>query len=67
MSLPCYQDSIFSVFMKSVVYAKLYKIDLKERWFDESEAAMQAVFYKGKDPEEVLKKLAKKLEKFKLK
>jgi len=62
-----YQDSIFSVFMKSVVYAKLYKIDLKERWFDESEAAMQAVFYKGKEPEEVLKKLAKKLEKYKLK
>ncbi|MCH7524783.1 MAG: ABC transporter substrate-binding protein [Bacteroidetes bacterium] len=61
-----YQDSIFSVFMKSVVYAKLYKIDLKERWFDESEAAMQAVFYKGKEPEEVLKKLAKKLEKYKL-
>ena len=61
-----YQDSVFSTFMNSVEYAKLYKINLKERWFDESEAMMQSVFYKGRDPKEALEALAKRLEKYKL-
>lgn len=61
-----YQDSIFNVFFKSVPYAKLYKVNMKERWFDESQAAMQAIFYKNQAPNKVLPKLAKKLEKFKL-
>jgi multiple sugar transport system substrate-binding protein len=61
-----YQDSISKVFIKSLEYAKLYKINLKERWFDDCQAAMQAVFYENKNPNDVLDKLAKKLEKYKL-
>ncbi|MGV6831835.1 MAG: ABC transporter substrate-binding protein [bacterium] len=61
-----YQDSIFSVFMKSADYAKLYKVNLKERWFDDTQAAMQAIFYKKQDVGETLKKLAIRLEKYKL-
>lgn len=61
-----YQDSIYGVFMKSVDYAKLYKVNMQERWFDESQAAMQGIFYKKKDIAETLKELAKNLEKYKL-
>ena len=61
-----YQDSIYSVFMKSVEYAKLYKINLQERWYDESQAAMQGIFYKKKDVGETFRELAKTLEKYKL-
>ncbi|WP_422107144.1 extracellular solute-binding protein [Winogradskyella sp.] len=62
-----YQDSIYSVFLNSVAYAKLYQIPMQERWYDESQAAMQAIFYKGEAPKDVLTKLAKRLEKYKLK
>jgi multiple sugar transport system substrate-binding protein len=62
-----YQDSIYSVFLKSAEYAKLYQISMQERWFDESQATMQAIFYKDADPKEALPKLAKRLEKYKLK
>jgi multiple sugar transport system substrate-binding protein len=62
-----YQDSVYSVFMKSVDYAKLYKINLQERWYDESQAAMQGIFYKKKDVGETFRELAKTLEKYKLK
>lgn len=61
-----YQDSIFSVFLKSAEYAKLYQIQMKERWFDESQATMQAIFYKNLEPKDALPKLAKRLEKYKL-
>lgn len=61
-----YQDSIYGVFMKSVEYAKLYKVNMQERWFDESQAAMQGIFYKNKDITETLQVLAKNLEKYKL-
>lgn len=61
-----YQDSIFNVFLKSADYAKLYKVNLKERWFDDTQAAMQAIFYKNEDVEETMKKLAKRLERYKL-
>ncbi len=62
-----YQDSIYNVFLKSVEYAKLYQIPMQERWYDESQATMQAIFYKDADPKEALPKLAKRLEKYKLK
>lgn len=62
-----YQDSIYSVFMRSVDYAKLYKVNLQERWYDESQAAMQGIFYKKKDVGETFRELAKTLEKYKLK
>ncbi|WP_408028857.1 ABC transporter substrate-binding protein [Tenacibaculum xiamenense] len=61
-----YNDSIFSVFLKSAEYAKLYQVNLKERWFDDTQAAMQALFYKKQEVEPTLKKLAKQLEKYKL-
>ena len=61
-----YQDSIYSVFMKSVDYAKLYKVNMQERWYDESQAAMQGIFYKEKDIATTLQELAKNLEKYKL-
>ncbi|MFS4448677.1 ABC transporter substrate-binding protein [Maribacter sp. 2307UL18-2] len=61
-----YQDSILNTFMKSIEYATLYKVNMKERWFDESQAAMQAIFYKNKDIEKTLKELAVTLEKYKL-
>lgn len=62
-----YQDSIYGVFLKSVEYATLYQVPMQERWFDESQATMQAIFYKNADPKEALPKLAKRLEKYKLK
>lgn len=61
-----YQDSILNTFFKSVEYAKLYKINMQERWYDETQATMQAIFYKNKPPRGVLPKLAKNLERFKL-
>ena len=61
-----YDDPIYSVFMNSVDYATLYKINMKERWFDECQAAMQGIFYKEKDIEQTLKELAINLEKYKL-
>ena len=61
-----YEDPVYSVFMNSVEYAKLYKINMQERWFDESQAAMQGIFYKKNDIGETLKGLAKNLEKYKL-
>lgn len=61
-----YDDPVYSVFMNSVKYAKLYKINMQERWFDESQAAMQGIFYKKNDIGETLKGLAKNLEKYKL-
>ena len=57
-----YQDSIFSIFLKSAESAKLYKVNLKERWYDDAQAAMQALFYKDKPVKEMLDKLAKQLE-----
>jgi len=60
------QDSILNIFMKSIDYAKLYKVNMKERWYDESQAAMQGIFYKNKDIETTLKELAVTLEKYKL-
>ncbi|WP_299550513.1 ABC transporter substrate-binding protein [Seonamhaeicola sp.] len=62
-----YNDSIFKVFMKSAEYAKLYKVNMQERWFDETNAAMQAMFYKKANPQDVLDGLAKRLENYKLK
>ena len=61
-----YNDSIYNVFMKSVDYAKLYKVNMQERWYDESQAAMQGIFYKKKDIAKTLKELAANLEKYKL-
>ena len=61
-----YQDSVYSVFMRSVDYAKLYKVNMQERWYDESQAAMQGIFYKKKDIAATLKELEKNLEKYKL-
>lgn len=61
-----YNDSIFKVFMNSIDHAKLYKVNLKERWYDESQAAMQGIFYKKKDIKTTLEALAKTLEKYKL-
>ncbi len=61
-----YQDSLYSVFMKSVDYAKLYKVNMQERWFDDSQAAMQGIFYKKKDIAKTLQELAVTLEKYKL-
>ncbi len=61
-----YEDSIFSVFMKSAEYAKLYKIPLKERWYDDCQSAMQAIFYKNEDVGATFKKLAARLERYKL-
>ena len=61
-----YQDSIFSVFMNSVEYAKLYKVNLKERWYDESQAAMQGIFYKKRDIKTTMEELAQTLEKYKI-
>ena len=61
-----YQDSIFKVFMNSVEYAKLYKVNLKERWYDESQAAMQGIFYKKKDIKTSMEQLAETLEKYKI-
>lgn len=61
-----YEDSVLNTFMQSVEYAKLYKINMKERWYDESQAAMQGIFYKNKDIEKTLKELAKTLEKYTL-
>lgn len=61
-----YKDSVLSTFMNSVEYAKLYKIPLKGRWFDESQAAMQGIFYKKKNIEQTLKELAITLRKYKL-
>ncbi|MEL6305949.1 MAG: extracellular solute-binding protein, partial [Bacteroidota bacterium] len=61
-----YNDSIFKVFMNSIDNAKLYKVDLKERWYDESQAAMQGIFYKKKDIKTTMEALAKTLEKYKL-
>lgn len=61
-----YDDPVYSVFMNSVTYAQLYKIDLKERWFDECQAAMQGIFYKNKDIAQTLQELAVNLEKYKL-
>ncbi len=61
-----YQDSVLNTFMQSVEYAKLYKINMKERWYDESQAAMQGIFYKNKDIQKTLKELAKTLEKYTL-
>ena len=61
-----YEDPVYSVFMNSVDYATLYKINMKERWFDECQAAMQGIFYKEKDIELTLKELAINLEKYKL-
>ena len=61
-----YQDSIFSVFLKSAESAKLYKVNLKERWYDDAQAAMQALFYKDKPVKETLDKLAKQLERHKI-
>lgn len=62
-----YKDSVLNTFMKSIEYATLYKVNMKERWFDESQAAMQGIFYKNKDIEKTLKELAVTLEKYKLK
>lgn len=61
-----YKDSIFSVFLKSTEYAKLYKINLKERWYDDTQAAMQAIFYKNEEVDKTMKKLAKRLERYTL-
>ncbi|MEM6540204.1 MAG: ABC transporter substrate-binding protein [Bacteroidota bacterium] len=61
-----YNDSIYSVFMKSVDYAKLYKVNMQERWYDESQSAMQGIFYKKKDIGKTLKELAVNLEKYTL-
>ena len=62
-----YDDPVFSVFMNSVEHAQLYKVNMKERWFDESQATMQGIFYKNNDIETSLKRLAKNLEKYKFK
>ena len=61
-----YEDPVFGVFMNSVAHAQLYKINLKERWFDECQAAMQGIFYKDKDIPQTLQELAITLEKYKL-
>ena len=61
-----HQDSVFGVFMRSVEFAKLYRVNMKERWFDESQAVMQGIFYKNNDIEQSLEGLAKTLEKYKL-
>jgi len=61
-----YEDDIYGVFMNSVDYATLYKINMKERWFDECQAAMQAIFYKNEDIGATLRGLAKNLEKYTL-
>ncbi len=61
-----YNDSVYSVFMRSVEYARLYKVNMQERWYDESQAAMQGIFYKNKDIATTLKELATTLEKYKL-
>jgi len=61
-----YQDSTLSVFMNSVDYAKLFKVNLQERWFDDTQATIQGIFYKDRDIGEALTELSENLEKYKL-
>jgi multiple sugar transport system substrate-binding protein len=58
---------IYSVFMESVPYARLYQIQYMERWSDEMGAAMQALFYRDVTVEETLNKVEQKIAKYKLK
>ncbi|MEM6718699.1 MAG: ABC transporter substrate-binding protein [Bacteroidota bacterium] len=61
-----YQDPVFSIFLKSAEYAKLYQVNLQERWFDDTQAAMQAIFYKDAQVAPTFEKLAKRLERYKI-
>lgn len=62
-----YTHPTYRVFMESVPFARPLFVNYSERWFDESNAALQSIFYGGADPHEAMKNLAPKLEKLKLK
>ena len=62
-----YKDPVYKVFMESVPFAVNFKINYMQRWYDESNAALQAIFYKGKDPILTMKELEPRVAKYRLK
>lgn len=61
------EHPIYSVFIESVPFAKLYQIRYMERWADEMSTSMQALFYRNAPVKPTLEKLEKKIAKYKLK
>lgn len=61
-----YTHPTYRVFMESVPFARPLFVNYSERWYDESNAALQSVFYGGADPHEAMQTLAPKLAKLKL-
>lgn len=62
-----YKHPTYKVFMESVVFARPLFVKYSERWYDESNASLQSIFYSGVNPEMAMKELAPKLDKLKLK
>lgn len=59
-------DPIFSVFVESAEFAHPFQVSYIERWFDESQTAMQAVFFTGREPKAALEELEERIRKYKL-
>jgi multiple sugar transport system substrate-binding protein len=61
-----YDHPIYSVYMKSAEFAKPFQVEYSERGFEEVVVALQAIFYKNESPEEAMKKISKRIEKYRL-
>lgn len=62
-----YEHPVYRVFMESVDFAELYQIRYLERWYDESNATLQAIFYNAKDPRLAMRDLEPRIAKYRLK
>ena len=62
-----YTHPVYKTFMESVPFARPLFVNYSERWYDESNAALQSVFYGGTSPAQAMQDLAPKLKKLKLK
>lgn len=65
-TLGFYHHSVYKYFMESTAFAHVFQVSYMERWYDETQASLQAIFFKKKSLRDEFQKLLKRLEKYKL-
>ena len=61
-----YNHPTYKYLIGSADFAHSFQVSYVERWYDESQAALQSIFFLNEAPESAMNKLMKRIEKFKL-
>ena len=61
-----YRHPIYKHFMQSTALARVFQVTYMERWYDDTQATIQAVFFKNTPLRQAFRDLARRLERYRL-